>query len=143
MANCSTLFIFLLSLLPLRTLASLSPHPAYDEPTTCTLDSISTTTTTSATSDSVPRATRILDITHPYRVGGMPTCFSPDGLGQFLWLHESMANGSLYNLSELRLIVHLGTHVDAPGHMYQEYFEGGYDIDSLDLEVLNGTLIIK
>lgn len=142
MANWSILFLFFLSLLPLKNLASLSPHPAYDEPTTCTINPISTTTTTGgATSDSMPRGTRILDITHPYRVGGMPTCISSDGLGQFLWLHESMANGSLYNLSELRLIVHVGTHVDAPGHMYQEYFEGGYDIDSLDLEVLNGTSI--
>ncbi|XP_078181858.1 cyclase-like protein 3 [Carex rostrata] len=140
MANLSSLFLFLLFLLPLKNLASLSPHPAYDEPTTCTVNPIRPTTST--TSDSVPRGTQILDITHPYRVGGMPTCPSSDGLGQFLWLHESMANGSVHNMSELRMVVHSGTHVDAPGHMYQEYFEGGYDVDSLDLQVLNGPALL-
>jgi kynurenine formamidase len=49
-----------------------------------------------------------------------------------------MANGSLYNESELKIGVHTGTHVDAPGHMYQVYYEVGYNIDSLNLEVLNG-----
>ncbi|KAF3329532.1 Kynurenine formamidase [Carex littledalei] len=143
MANFSTLFLFLLSLLLLKNLASLSPPclVAYDEPTTCTVNPIRPTTSTT-TSDSVPRGSRILDITHPYRVGGMPAWASSDGLGQFIWLHESMANGSLYNMSELRMVVHSGTHVDAPGHMYQEYFEEGYDVDSLDLEVLNGPALV-
>ncbi|CAN6271720.1 unnamed protein product [Urochloa humidicola] len=49
-----------------------------------------------------------------------------------------MANGSVSNISELRMVVHSGTHVDAPGHMVQEYFEAGLGVDKLDLDVLNG-----
>lgn len=54
--------------------------------------------------------------------------------GQFLWLVESMNNNnSIANMSETKLSMHAGTHVDAPDHMFDHYF----DVDSLDLEVLN------
>ncbi|KAL5199815.1 hypothetical protein ABZP36_021018 [Zizania latifolia] len=33
--------------------------------------------------------------------------------------------------------VHTGTHVDASGHMWQQHFEAGFDVDTLDLEALN------
>jgi kynurenine formamidase len=76
--------------------------------------------------------------THAYR----PELPAPgrDGLGPVTRLVESMANGSINNLSELRMVVHAGTHVDAPGHMVQEHFEAGLDADKLDLDVLNGKL---
>lgn len=79
---------------------------------------------------------RIIDITHAYR----PDLPAPgrDGLGPVTRLTESMANGSVNNLSELRMVVHSGTHVDAPGHMVQEHFVAGLDVDKLDLDVLNG-----
>jgi hypothetical protein len=81
---------------------------------------------------------RIVDITHAYR----PELPAPgrDGLGPVTRLVESMANGSINNMSELRMVVHAGTHVDAPGHMVQEHFEAGLDADKLDLDVLNGKL---
>jgi len=81
---------------------------------------------------------RIVDITHAYR----PELPFPgrDGLGAVTRLTESMANGSVNNVSELRMVVHSGTHVDAPGHMVQEHFEAGLGVDKLDLDVLNDRL---
>lgn len=83
---------------------------------------------------------RIVDITHAYR----PELPAPgrDGLGPVTQLTESMANGSINNVSELRMLVHSGTHVDAPGHMVQEHFEAGLDVDKLDLDVLNGPALL-
>ena len=81
---------------------------------------------------------RIYDISHRY-TPDMPVWESKEGLGRhFLWLHKSMKNGSLYNGSAMKLDVHTGTHVDSPGHFYDNYLDAGFDIDSLDLEVLNG-----
>ncbi|KAK3152340.1 hypothetical protein QOZ80_2BG0157600 [Eleusine coracana subsp. coracana] len=83
---------------------------------------------------------RIVDITHAYR----PELPAPgrDGLGPVTRLTESMANGSINNVSELRMVVHAGTHVDAPGHMVQEHFKAGLDVDKLDLDVLNGLALL-
>ncbi|OEL16829.1 hypothetical protein BAE44_0022152 [Dichanthelium oligosanthes] len=81
---------------------------------------------------------RIVDITHAYRPE-LPGV-GPDGLGPVVHQTMSMANGDICNLSELRMVVHAGTHIDTPGHMVQEHFEAGLDADSLDLAVLNGTV---
>ena len=69
----------------------------------------------------------------------MPMFESDKGLGAFLWFPNSMKNGSSYNGSMMKLSTHTGTHVDAPGHVYDHYFDAGFDIDTLDLEVLNGN----
>jgi len=53
-----------------------------------------------------------------------------------------MENGSEYNLSELHMECHTGTHVDAPGHFNQAHFAAGLDVDTLDLEVLNGPALL-
>ncbi len=47
---------------------------------------------------------------------------------------RSLARGDPYNLSELSLGSHAGTHVDPPSHFVPD----GVPIDGLDLEVLNG-----
>ena len=80
----------------------------------------------------------IIDISHRYHPD-MPAWESKDSLGQFLWLTRSMANGSLANFSQFKLPAHSGTHVDAPGHVFDHYFHSGFDVDSLDLLLLNGT----
>ena len=69
----------------------------------------------------------------------MPAFESSDGVGQFLRSLSSMKNGSVANTSEMKLHSHTGTHVDSPGHFYDEYLDACFDIDSLDLDVLNGT----
>lgn len=84
----------------------------------------------------------ILDITHKF-TPNTPVGIYPDGIGQFLRLLRSMKNGSDYNFSELKLPVHAGTHVDAPGHFYDNYFDQGFDVDTLDLRVLNGKLCVN
>jgi hypothetical protein len=84
---------------------------------------------------------RIVDISHYYRED-MPGWESSEGTGEFLQLTRSMRNGSdIANFSELRLTVHSGTHVDAPGHVFEHYYDAGFDIDTLDLAVLNGIYI--
>jgi len=84
---------------------------------------------------------RIFDISHRYH-SDMPSWGSEDGLGQFLSLPASMKNGSLANNSEMKLPTHTGTHVDAPGHVFDHYFDTGFDVDTLDLEVLNGPALL-
>ncbi|CAH9125774.1 unnamed protein product [Cuscuta epithymum] len=84
---------------------------------------------------------RIFDITHTLRPD-MPSWGSEEGLGQFLWLPQSMKNGSLANNSEMKLPTHTGTHIDAPGHVYDHYLDAGFDVDTLDLEVLNGPALV-
>ncbi|KAG8070079.1 hypothetical protein GUJ93_ZPchr0006g41026 [Zizania palustris] len=84
---------------------------------------------------------RIVDITHAYQPD-LPAFASGEVTGPVVRLKESMANGSLYNLSELRMECHRGTHVDAPGHINQDHFAAGLDVDTLDLEVLNGPALL-
>ncbi|KAJ7946090.1 Kynurenine formamidase [Quillaja saponaria] len=84
---------------------------------------------------------RIFDISHRY-VNDMPAFDSNEGIGEFLWLPKSMKNGSIANNSEMKLPTHTGTHVDAPGHVFDHYFDAGFDVDTLDLEVLNGLALL-
>ncbi|XP_058191742.1 cyclase-like protein 2 isoform X1 [Rhododendron vialii] len=84
---------------------------------------------------------RIFDISHRY-TPDMPNWGSEDGIGQFLWLPASMKNGSLANNSEMKIPTHTGTHVDAPGHVFDHYFDAGFDVDTLDLGVLNGPALL-
>ena len=61
-----------------------------------------------------------------------------EGVGPFVSLSLSMKNGLDYNFSIMKLPVHAGTHVDAPGHMFAHYFDTGFYVDTLDLDILNG-----
>uniref|UniRef100_A0ACD5V616 Uncharacterized protein n=1 Tax=Avena sativa TaxID=4498 RepID=A0ACD5V616_AVESA len=84
---------------------------------------------------------RIVDITHAY-MPGKPAYAPGATVGPVLRLKASMENGSDYNLSELHMECHTGTHVDAPGHFNQAHFAAGLDVDTLDLEVLNGPALL-
>ncbi|KAL1317107.1 hypothetical protein HN51_069203 [Arachis hypogaea] len=83
----------------------------------------------------------IFDISHRY-VAEMPSWESSEGVGQFVWLQQSMKNGSLSNGSLMKLPTHTGTHVDAPGHVFDHYFHAGFDVDTLDLHLLNGPALL-
>nr|XP_043627418.1 cyclase-like protein 2 isoform X2 [Erigeron canadensis] len=85
---------------------------------------------------------KIYDITH--RISSQTLSgVSDEGIGDgYLRLHQSMQNGSVYNFSIIKLPAHSGTHVDAPGHFYDDYYQAGFDIDSLDLEILNGPALL-
>ncbi|KAF2294657.1 hypothetical protein GH714_014442 [Hevea brasiliensis] len=67
---------------------------------------------------------RIFDITHRINPE-MPSWDSKNGVGQVVKLVASMKNGSNDNLSEMKFSSHTGTHVDAPSHFFEEYYEAG------------------
>ncbi|XP_059652932.1 cyclase-like protein 2 [Cornus florida] len=121
------------------SVAQLSPNDAY--PSAYGDDCGQTGENLSPLRREVYDSGRIFDITHRF-TPETPSGDSEDGIGQFLTLSMSMKNGSDYNFSILKLAVHAGTHVDAPGHMYDHYFDAGFDVDSLDLRVLNGPALL-
>ncbi|XP_024996103.1 cyclase-like protein 2 isoform X2 [Cynara cardunculus var. scolymus] len=84
---------------------------------------------------------KIYDITHTITMKN-PSGLSNEAFDPYLQLFASMKNGSDYNFSLIKLPAHSGTHVDAPGHFYENYYEAGFDVDSLDLEVLNGPALL-
>ena len=47
----------------------------------------------------------------------------------------------MVNAAEVKMSVHTATHVDSPTHVFDNYADAGYDVDSLDLEVLNGNVL--
>lgn len=81
---------------------------------------------------------RIYDISHKIQPN-MPSWGSRNGIGKVVSVSKSMKNGSLANISNMKLdSTHTGTHVDAPGHVFDHYFDAGLDVDTLDLATLNG-----
>jgi hypothetical protein len=130
------LLLLLLLLSPLSTTASTAAYPTI-------LGTIDTSVSSSQPDNLIPIRNeiygngKIFDISHRY-INDMPVWDSKDGLGKFLSLPASMKNGSLANNSEMKLPTHTGTHVDSPGHVFDHYFDSGFDVDTLDLEVLNG-----
>lgn len=68
-----------------------------------------------------------------------PVGDSTEGLGLFLTLLMRMKDGPDYNFSEMKIYVQCGTHGDALGHTYDNYYDEGYGVDSLFLRVLNGN----
>ncbi|XP_074366965.1 cyclase-like protein 2 [Apium graveolens] len=85
---------------------------------------------------------RIHDISHKVQPN-MPSWGSQHGFGKVVSLSKSMKNGSLANNSEMKLdSTHTGTHVDAPGHVFHHYFDAGLDVDTLDLDTLNGPALL-
>jgi kynurenine formamidase len=141
----SLLPYLLLLLLSVTVVTSQSAHPAYDDSPLCTVTSDTEEQLTDINLTPVKLEEygngRIIDITHEYRPD-MPAWLSADTIGQVVVLKESMANGSIYNFSELKIGMHCGTHVDAPSHVFQEYYEAGFDINTLDLDVLNGPALL-
>ncbi|KAL9244935.1 hypothetical protein vseg_018649 [Gypsophila vaccaria] len=136
--------LLFLSLLLLTTAAAeTTAADTCAAPTTA--DDSRTCATTAAVDAPVRRETygggRIIDISHRI-TAEMPAFSSVAGVGEFVWLVESRKNGSLSNSSEMKLAIHTGTHVDSPAHFYEEYYDAGFDVDTLDLDVLNGPALL-
>jgi hypothetical protein len=137
--GAALLLALLLAAVPLSA-AGGDAHPGYSDEGTCRVDAAAGAGVGAELRRLEERGGRgrIIDITHAY-VPDLPA-FAPGAVtGPVVRLKESMADGSEYNLSELRMECHAGTHVDAPGHMNQAHFAAGLDVDTLDLDVLNGT----
>eukprot|EP00250_Pteridium_aquilinum_P001487 c11683_g1_i1 orf=118-939(+) len=125
-----SLLLFFLACCICPSAASIPAHPAFDF-ASCP-----------ASSSSAPAPTStIFDISHSLRPD-LPSWDSEHGVGTLLELVVSIANGSLANQSLLKLGVHTGTHVDAPSHIFQEYYDAGDHVDTLDLHVLNGLALL-
>ncbi|KAG6557713.1 hypothetical protein Mapa_000478 [Marchantia paleacea] len=85
---------------------------------------------------------KITDITHEMRLD-LPSFDDSMPLSDGVKLVKSMRrDGHNCNLSELKLVVHSGTHVDAPGHFVNEMYEAGFDVNGLDINVLVGPVLI-
>ncbi|KAJ0077265.1 hypothetical protein Patl1_35474 [Pistacia atlantica] len=132
-------FFFFFTLLSFKLIITFATSDAYPKVPECSLSS-----------NEVPKPVRrevygggrIFDISHRY-TSELPSYDTKDGkLGQFLWLPVNMKNGSDVNISEMKITAHSGTHVDAPGHVFDNYFDAGYDVDTLDLDVLNGPALL-
>lgn len=81
---------------------------------------------------------KIVDITHEMRLD-LPSFDDGNPLTDAVTLLKGMRrDGHSCNLSELKIMVHSGTHVDAPGHFVNEMYEAGFDVNGLDLNVLVG-----
>nr|XP_018679674.1 PREDICTED: uncharacterized protein LOC103978146 isoform X2 [Musa acuminata subsp. malaccensis] len=134
MATTTTLLLLLVEII---SSAAASAHPGYPEPAECGGEAELLVVRREEYGGG-----RIVDITHAYRED-MPGWELEEGLGRFLWLSKSMENGSsVAYFSEMKLPAHSGTHVDAPSHVFQRYFEAGFDVDTLDLDVLNGPALL-
>lgn len=68
----------------------------------------------------------------------LPSWDKTEGLGQHRSHVERQDKGGLATVSKVDLVVHTGTHFDAPSHFLQEAFETGVGIEQADLAVLNG-----
>ena len=60
----------------------------------------------------------------------------PDNLPFQIRRKSDMAQGEMYNLSEVSLGVHTGTHMDAPAHFVRE----GKSIDQIPLDIVVGRV---
>ncbi|KAF1880759.1 hypothetical protein Lal_00011818 [Lupinus albus] len=134
-------FLFSLSLLSVAAATTAYPSIPGTDTGECSLAGVETNDLPPPPRREVYDNGRIFDISHKY-VPEMPVFGSSEGLGNFLWLPKSMKNGSLANNSAFKLDVHTGTHVDAPGHFYDNYYDAGFDVDTLDLELLNGLALL-
>ncbi|KAL2477286.1 Cyclase family protein [Forsythia ovata] len=71
-----------------------------------------------------------VDISHEY-VPGLPKYDSPTGLGTFMKSSTDIRTGSLFNTRNFNLSTDCGTHVKA-----------FTDVESLDLTILNGPVLV-
>ncbi|OAY45546.1 cyclase-like protein 2 [Manihot esculenta] len=84
---------------------------------------------------------KIHDITHLINPK-MPKWGSPDGMGQVVTIIDDMKKGAVAYTSEMDLPSHTGTHVDAPSHFFEDYFDKGFDTSTLSLKTLNGPALV-
>ena len=70
----------------------------------------------------------------------LPCWEKPDGLGAHRELVERQDRGGVAFVSKLSLVVHTGTHFDAPSHFLQEAFDSGRGIEAIQLSIMNGSV---
>jgi len=83
---------------------------------------------------SLTNASRLIDLTHPLRSGGLP--YPGDPAPEFREAATLDVDG--YRVTEIQFSSHQGTHVDAPSH----FLPAGIGVDQLSLEVLIGPATV-
>lgn len=81
---------------------------------------------------------RVIDISVTIQTD-LPVWEKPDGLGAHRELVERQDQGGIAFVSKLTMVVHTGTHFDAPSHFLQEAFDSGRGIEAIQLSMMNGA----
>lgn len=81
---------------------------------------------------------RVIDISVTLQTS-LPVWDKPDGLGAHRELVERQDQGGVAFVSKLTMVVHTGTHFDAPSHFLQEAFNSGRGIEAIQLSIMNGA----
>ena len=71
----------------------------------------------------------------------LPSWQKTEGLGVHRELVERQDEGGVAFVSKVELVVHTGTHFDAPSHFLQEAFESGRGMEAIQLHIMNGVLL--
>lgn len=79
----------------------------------------------------------ITDITHTLQ-NGIASFDSDEGAGEII--NEKYGNHTI--VGRLQIGTHLGTHVDAPSHIYKNLLKEGFTADALDLRTLIGPVLV-
>jgi len=82
---------------------------------------------------------RVIDISVTIQTE-LPVWEKPDGLGAHRELVERQDQGGVAFVSKLTMVVHTGTHFDAPSHFLQEAFDSGLGIEAIQLSIMNGAV---
>lgn len=88
------------------------------------------------------RERRLIDISVTIQPD-LPSWDKKEGLGTHRSHVERQDEGGLATVSRVDLVVHTGTHFDAPSHFLQEAFETGIGIEQADLSVMNGKYSMR
>jgi kynurenine formamidase len=78
---------------------------------------------------------RFVDLSHPLENG--QRSFSPEDLPIQIVAHNGTASVG-YNITEIHMTTHQGTHIDAPYHLFDE----GTTIDQIPLDRLGGPAVL-
>ena len=73
----------------------------------------------------------------------LPSWDEADGLGEHRELVNRQDQGGVAFVSKVHLVVHTGTHFDAPSHFLQEAFDAGRGMESMQLSIMNGITCMQ
>lgn len=80
---------------------------------------------------------RLIDISVTIQPN-LPAWDEADGLGEHRELVNRQDQGGVAFVSKVHLVVHTGTHFDAPSHFLQEAFDAKRGMESMQLSIMNG-----
>lgn len=82
---------------------------------------------------------RLIDISVTIQPN-LPSWDEANGLGEHRELVNRQDEGGVAFVSKVHLVVHTGTHFDAPSHFLQEAFDAGRGMESMQLSIMNGIM---